>query len=431
MLASCTFAQDSPQSSPFSAYSHGISVSTPKTQEGPVRRDARGYTTIRLAALKDGLYRDSMSEAVRTILQTNGAAAREPAGGTEAGFLWDFWYPAVRSAEIRGKRLVTAMLLEVPLVLGRTAEGKAFAMRDSCPHRGIPLSYGHFDGRTVECSYHGWRFDACTARCVEIPSLTSQDKLKVDRVFAGHYPCEERDGYVWVYMNSPGTRVPETVPAAPALPVFSKKYKITHLDCDLPSHVDQGIIGLMDPAHGPFVHQSWFWRSKHSIHEKQKQFEPIPYGFRMSPHSPSSNSAPYQLLKRITGEGVTTTIDFVLPNMRLEEIHSGKLWFSSRAAVTPVRRDLCRIDFAAAWNLPFLPVFLFRMFGKTFLRQDQETMIRQAEGLKHDPHLMLIDDADRPAKWYFALKANLLESRRTGAGMEHPMSGPVTLRWRS
>ena len=371
-----------------------------------------------------------MSEAVRTILRANDAVASDSAPQADAGFLWDFWYPALRSTEIRGRKLVTAMLLEVPLVLGRTADGRAFAMRDSCPHRGIPLSYGHFDGQTVECSYHGWRFDACTARCVEIPSLTSQDKLKVDRVLAGHYPCEERDGYVWVYMMAPGKRTDNPGPA-PALPVFSDKYKITHLACELPSHIDHGIIGLMDPAHGPFVHQSWFWRSRHSIHEKQKQFEPIPYGFRMSPHSPSSNSAPYQLLKKMTGEGVTTTIDFILPNMRLEEIHSGKLWFSSRATVTPVRRDLCRIDFVAAWNLAFLPVFVFRRFGKTFLRQDQETMVKQAEGLKHDPHLMLIDDADRPAKWYFALKANLLESRQTGAAMKHPMNGPVTLRWRS
>ena len=371
-----------------------------------------------------------MSET-RTTLQAAACATSEAARETDPGFLWDFWYPAVRSAAIRGHQLVTAMLLEVPLVLGRTAQGHAFAMRDSCPHRGIPLSYGHFDGQTVECSYHGWRFEACTAQCVEIPSLTSQDKLKVDRVFAGHYPCEERDGYVWVYMTAPGTRVPENVPAAPALPVFSKNYKSAQLACELPSHIDHGIIGLMDPAHGPFVHQSWFWRSRHSIHAKEKQFEPIPYGFRMSPHSPSSNSAPYQLLRKMTGEGVTTTIDFVLPNMRLEEIHSGKLWFSSRATVTPIRRDLCRIDFVAAWNLFFLPVFLFRWFGKTFLRQDQQTMIRQAEGLKYDPHLMLIDDADRPAKWYFALKANLLEARRTGSAMAHPMTGPVTLRWRS
>src|SRR5256885_13033386 len=54
------------------------------------------------------------------------------------------------------------------------------------------------------------------------------------------------------------------------------------------------------------------------------------------------------------------------------------------------------------------------LFRSVFLRQDQQTMIRQAEGLKHNPRLMLIDDADRPAKWYFALKANLIESRRTG-----------------
>jgi phenylpropionate dioxygenase-like ring-hydroxylating dioxygenase large terminal subunit len=380
-----------------------------------------------------------MSEAVRNLLQVNGEAAGASAGETDGGFLWDFWYPALRSTEVTGKRLATAMLLEVPLVLGRTSEGAAFAMRDSCPHRGIPLSYGRFDGKTLECSYHGWKFEACSGQCVEIPSLTSQDKMKVERIFAGHYPCEERDGYFWVYMtsrgrtaadNTPGARLPEKIPAAPKLTVFSEKYRITHLDCELPSHVDQGIIGLMDPAHGPFVHQSWYWRSRHSIHEKEKKFEPIPNGFRMSPHTPSSNSAPYRMLQKYTGEPVTTTIDFVLPNIRTEEIRSGKLWFSSRATVTPVRRDLCRIDFAAAWNL-LLPVSIFRIFAKKFLRQDQETMILQAEGLKHNPRLMLIDDADRPAKWYFGLKANLLESRRAGAAMVHPMNGPVTLHWRS
>jgi len=390
----------------------------------------------------NSLYYDAarnMSEATRTLLPADTTAVREAEHAADPGFLWDFWYPALRSTEIRGQKLTTATLLEVPLVMGRTVDGKAFAMRDSCPHRGIPLSYGRLDGQVVECCYHGWQFDACSGRCVEIPSLTSQDKLKVDRIFAGHYPCEERDGYVWVYMSAsgragdspPAAGLPEKIPPAPELVVFGEKYKITRLSCELPSHIDHGIIGLMDPAHGPFVHHSWFWRKRASIHEKEKKFEPIPNGFRMSPHTPSANSAPYQLLKKITGEPVTTTIDFVLPNLRTEIDRSGKLWFSSRATVTPVRRDLCRIDFIAAWNIPLLPVSLFRPFAKKFLRQDQETMIRQAEGLKHNPRLMLIDDADRPAKWYFALKANLIESRRTGAPMVHPMNGPVTLRWRS
>jgi hypothetical protein len=39
---------------------------------------------------------------------------------------------------------------------------------------------------------------------------------------------------------------------------------------------------------------------------------------------------------------------------------------------------------------------------------------------------MLIDDADKLAKWYFALKQARL--KRTG---EHPLQGPVTLHWRS
>jgi len=63
--------------------------------------------------------------------------------------------------------------------------------------------------------------------------------------------------------------------------------------------------------------------------------------------------------------------------------------------------------------------------------QDRRTMEMQAEGLRHNPHLMLIDDADRPAKWYFQLKSAYLESKRTGIEMKHPMDGPVTLKWRS
>jgi hypothetical protein len=198
--------------------------------------------------------------------------------------------------------------------------------------------------------------------------------------------------------------------------------------------VDHGIIGLMDPAHGPFVHQAWWWRSRHSIREKQKQFEPIPNGFRMSPHAPSANSAPYKILKLITGEPATTTIDFVLPNQRFEQIRAGRYWLSSRTTVTPIRRDLCRLDFCAAWNiLTWFPVvsLIIHVLGPRFIRQDTEVIAKQALGLKYEDRMMLVDDADRQARWYFELKAAYLESQRSGAPLRHPVAGPVTLRWRS
>jgi phenylpropionate dioxygenase-like ring-hydroxylating dioxygenase large terminal subunit len=349
--------------------------------------------------------------------------------------MWGFWYPALRSEQVRGRKLVRAMLLDVPLVLGRDAAGKAFALRDVCPHRAFPLSFGQFDGSTVECAYHGWRFEAHTGQCQVIPSLTSDSKLKCERIYAGSFPCEEHDGYIWCFMSNPEGRAPDVAPpAAPELPTFSQRYQIAHLWADLPCGVDQAIIGLMDPAHGPFVHQAWWWRSRRSIREKEKRFEPISNGFRMSPHAPSANSAPYKILKLITGEPATTMIDFVLPNQRFEQIRAGRYWLSSRTTVTPIRNDLCRLDFCAAWNiLTWFPVvsFIIHVFGPRFIRQDTEVIEKQALGLKYDDRMMLVDDADRQARWYFELKAAYLESRRTGAPMKHPVAGPVTLRWRS
>ncbi|MGC2164215.1 MAG: Rieske 2Fe-2S domain-containing protein [Silvibacterium sp.] len=355
--------------------------------------------------------------------------------------LYNDWYPAMRSQGLRGNKLQTVMLMGIPLVLGRKQDGKLFAMRDSCPHRGIPLSCGRFDGREVTCKYHGWAFEPASGQCARIPSLTAQDTLDPAKIFATAFPCEERDGYAWVYVPEPGlgrARVPvdslqQAQPPVPEVPKFSAKFRSAHLTADLPCNMDHGIIGLMDPAHGPFVHQAWWWRKQASIHEKEKHFEPIPEGFRMSAHAPSGNSAPYKLLG-LYGEPITTTIDFVLPNRRYETIRCGSKWFSSLTTVTPTVPNACRIDVYAAWNvfhaIPFVTA-IATFFGKRFVRQDQVTMIQQAEGLKYDPSLMLIDDADRPAKWYFALKQARLEATRTGESAQHPMKEPVTLRWRS
>jgi hypothetical protein len=99
-----------------------------------------------------------------------------------------------------------------------------------------------------------------------------------------------------------------------------------------------------------------------------------------------------------------------------------------------VRHDLCRLDFYAAWNiLPWFPVvsFIVNVFGPRFIRQDTEVIEKQALGLKYEERMMLIDDADRQARWYFELKNAYLAAQKTGEPMRHPVSGPVILRWRS
>ena len=116
-----------------------------------------------------------------------------------------------------------------------------------------------FDAGEIECSYHGWRFEAHTGQCTAVPSLVADQKLKVDRIYAGSYPCEDRDDFIWVFVSDPvpaGAGFTKAAPApvpAPEIPKFSEGYKLAYLTADLPCSVDHGIIGLMDPAHGPLA----------------------------------------------------------------------------------------------------------------------------------------------------------------------------------
>lgn len=346
--------------------------------------------------------------------------------------LLGFWYAGCLSSDLRPGNLKGIVLLGLPIVLCKTSRGEVAALHDICPHRGMPLSFGRMEGDCVECAYHGWRFDT-TGRCQEIPSLVEDSPIQPEKIGITAYPCRERDGNVWVFIPDP-QQPNQTIPEVPPLPLPSSPYRKIHISTILDCTIDDGIVGLMDPAHGPFVHQSSWWRTTSSMHEKAKTFEPIPNGFRMVSHPPSKNSGPYKLLKWFYGGPLTTTIDFVLPNQRYEFIRCGTLWVSIRVLITPITDRESRMDFCAAWNcfawMPFSKS-LFRCFGNIFLAQDRQAMKRQAVGLRYKPALMLIDDADTPAKWCYKLKAAHLASVQTGQAFDHPLKGRVTLRWKS
>ena len=57
-------------------------------------------------------------------------------------------------------------------------------------------------------------------------------------------------------------------------------------------------------------------------------------------------------------------------------------------------------------------------------------MERQQQGLRFDPPLMLIDDADTQAKWYYRLKREYRRAHAEGRPFENPIK-PRVLEWRS
>ncbi|MDX2113045.1 MAG: aromatic ring-hydroxylating dioxygenase subunit alpha [Alphaproteobacteria bacterium] len=347
---------------------------------------------------------------------------------TNTELIYDAWYVAAHAKALARGKTKKVQMLGVKLLLGRSEAGEPFALRDFCPHRGIPLSYGTFDGKEIECCYHGWRFD-CSGQCTAIPSLSESETVDISRIRAQSFPCREHYGLIWVYVPAPKTRAPENLPPLPAIPAHPA------LDFDvvdsvhLPCPIDHAVIGLMDPSHGPFVHASWWWRSTRSMHEKQKHFAPTTHGFKMAQHKPSSNSRAYKIL----GGDRTTEIAFELPGFRTEHITVGHHHIILLTALTPEDEKNTRLHQFVFTTIPLLKLLmpLLKPFGRKFIQQDVKVVKMQQEGLvEGHPSLMLLGDADQQALWYFKIKREFIAAQAAREPFVNPIKEKV-LRWKS
>jgi phenylpropionate dioxygenase-like ring-hydroxylating dioxygenase large terminal subunit len=337
--------------------------------------------------------------------------------------LREAWYFAVAGTRLKPGAMLAKIMLGEPLLIGRDAAGMPFALRDICPHRGMPLTAGRFDGREIECCYHGWRFDT-GGHCTAIPALVPGQPFAPGRVRVRFYPVLEAHGNIWVYFGDD----PTAAPGIPDLDGFENAAPRLVESVRFTAAIDHAVVGLMDPAHGPFVHRAWWWRSRHSIHAKAKAFAPSPWGFTMTRHAPSANSRAYRLL----GGAPETEIVFRLPGVRIEHIRAGRHAVCNLTAITPIDDKTTEINHCVYWAAPWLSVLkpLLRPYVRAFLHQDRAIMERQSQGLRWDPPLMLIDDADTQAKWYYRLKREYRRARAEGRPFENPIK-PLTLEWRS
>jgi len=340
--------------------------------------------------------------------------------------LRDFWYVAAPAKQLSRGGMLPLTLLGEQLLLLRDREGNVSAIKDFCPHRGIPLRYGKFDGCEVECCYHGWRFNTAGG-CTAIPSMVD-DKTDLAKIKTGNYLCVEKDGLIWVYVPA-DARAVITDSSPPDMPApINGGFKLVD-SLHFPCQIDHAVIGLMDPAHGPFVHRSWWWRTKTSIHAKKKQFAPTSRGFRMVSHKPSSNSRAYKIL----GGTPVTQIEFQLPGLRTEHINIGKHHVVLLTALTPIDEKNTMLHQFMYTTIPLLnwlrPLLL--PFGKAFLKQDLDIVKKQQEGLTSGhPSLLLLGDADAQALWYYRLKKEALAATNDARPFENPLREKM-LEWRS
>lgn len=347
----------------------------------------------------------------------------EPAPSAHNAPLRDVWYLAGGGEAIAPGRILAKTMLGEPVLLGRDQDGRAFALRDICPHRGYPLSTGPFDGREVTCPYHGWRFDTA-GLCTAIPAVVEEQQPGPGKIKVRRYPVREQQGNIWIFFGEDEAVAPP-IPVIEGLPDDARP-KLREVVI-LEGGIDDAVVGLMDPAHGPYIHRSWFWRTGRATRVKEKRFEPSPWGFTMTRHTPSQSRA-YLVL----GGSPTTEITFRLPCIRWEHIMAGSHVMCHFTTLTPISANRTEITHSIYWTQPWLTPLtpLLRPFVKTFLKQDCDAMTTQQIGLAHAPPLLLLGDPDAQARWYHRLKLEFERAKAEGRPFANPVK-PRVLKWRT
>ncbi len=122
-------------------------------------------------------------------------------------FLKNTWYVAANSHEL-DEAMVSRMICNQQIVMYRTSTGAIAALHDRCPHRFVPLSMGRRVGDSIECGYHGLRFDG-TGACVEAPNDDDSQKA---RTCVKAYTAVERYSVIWLWMGDAELANPDEIP---------------------------------------------------------------------------------------------------------------------------------------------------------------------------------------------------------------------------
>ncbi len=160
------------------------------------------------------------------------------------------WHPVAYLREL-GDRPLAVQLMDQPLVLFRGSEGIA-VLEDRCPHRNAPLSAGRIADGTIECPYHGWRFDGL-GQCRLVPGSAQAAQASVKSL-----PVREYAGLLWTTLAAQPDSFPELPP------------EVAHPDYDsfwwrLPpsrAAIGDAIENLVDPVHAYFLHPGLVRRSR-------------------------------------------------------------------------------------------------------------------------------------------------------------------------
>ena len=162
------------------------------------------------------------------------------------------WYVLGLSDEV-GAEPVGVHALGQDFVLFRDTDGCVHCLSDVCVHKGGSLCRGAVVDGTIQCPYHGWRYNG-DGECVLIPSLGQDGKIpKRARVDA--YPTAERYGWIWAFLGElDDAERPPLPDFFPELDTGKGEWRFNRGKAQFQCNWVRAIENGVDRTHAVFVH---------------------------------------------------------------------------------------------------------------------------------------------------------------------------------
>ncbi len=252
----------------------------------------------------------------------------------------NYWYVAAQSHEVTDKPLKVRMLNQ-NFVVFRDSQGKVHCLHNVCTHRGGNLAGGKVKGDTVECPYHGWRFNG-EGECVKIPSIGKDGKIP-GRTRIDSYPVQEKYDLVFCFLGDlPAHERPDIMD----IPEWGKEgWRANLLYNEYKASYERAVENTLDPAHNEFVHPTHGYsgeKDSYAVPDYAINEVPDGAGFMMTFKSPELKDNTMSKMRNFAGD-LEAGAGHVGPHQTWTQIHmSPTSWFHQYTFRTPVSRTETR-----------------------------------------------------------------------------------------
>lgn len=281
------------------------------------------------------------------------------------------------------------------------ADGQWAGFKDSCPHRGAPLSRGWVQEGQLVCPYHGWCFDS-NGKNTFVPVLNRATEAALECISVRAY-----GGIVWA-----ATSETAVFPAISPL-----KYDVT-LVGNTTANLLNTLENFLEGSHTHYVHNG-FIRSEHTKRTPLKaRLSPDPDGFKVVYEAEPAKGLLTQLLPK-NYQLLTPTARYIYPNIAILE-------YLTQDQRPLIRIEACLNESPAGCTYAarvFLPRPWLRFFGKwvvkklfgIIIRQDKRILELQKNNLSAFPeHQFVSTSADTVGKelyfWLYRPERKTTES---------------------